>query len=46
MFAEGLLLSIKLDREVEAVKSSGGGEKGWDPKNPERGESSVKEVSA
>lgn len=47
MFADGLLLSIKLNREVEVMKSSGGGEKGWDPRNLERGESSVKEkVSA
>lgn len=47
MFAEGLLLPIKLDGEVEVINSSGGGEKGWDLKNPEREEDSVnKKVSA
>lgn len=47
MFAEDLLLPIKLDGEVEVIKSSGGGEKGWDPRNPGRGEDSVnKKVSA
>lgn len=47
MFAGGLLLAVKLEGEVEVMKCSGDGEKGWDPGNPERGENSVKKkVSA
>lgn len=47
VFAEGFLLPVKLDGEIEVIKCSGGGEEGWDTRNPERREDSVnKKVSA